>query len=232
MGSFSGSQIAGLYAFAMALPLLFVSYFVEKWQQKRAEYFVRWVRNQLSNLCFYETLLLSKGAHVVDNCQVWADGPYTVVIKHRNKAVGLIGFECEGTSFRICQLQGIKGRDLFGLELGTFLLEKAEVIARTLRMEVIRVSSAHQHPYFYLDERSDLYPQEYKIQKRMREIYNRAPEKLGYKPEFNLGDGIAWRRKRLRKKITLVRAIKFHLVLYNRFARRDASWMLQSDAYD
>jgi hypothetical protein len=106
------------------------------------------------------------------------------------------------------------------VDVGTLLIPYAEHVARLLHLERITIESAHRHMYFEpTNEKSKVYINMYAHQERLRAIYDRAPQSLGYDPVVQSGQFIGW-AKRLRKRITFTRWLRLLELEFNRSARK------------
>lgn len=154
-----------------------------------------------------------------DGRTIVCDATYTCIIKDESgKAMSVIGFELSAEALYVYQLQGIKDADTRGVDLGDYLLAHTEVIARKLRKSYICVQPARLHRYYELDEFHDLYPQLYRHQARMRNIYDGGSTRRGYE-YHDLGYPPRY-QKFLRKRITFARWLRLQELLLDRRLRQ------------
>lgn len=184
-------------------------------KESESQRFVRELSMRLSKEAFFHSLKHGERQHFAGMHRIWSDAPYLLVVKEDGKPIAMIGFSLSRTSFSIVQLQGISGANFRGRNVGMLLLPHAELLARMLKKRYIRVQAAYRQTYFHLDEESRLYPQLFEHQQRLHRIYDKAPEALGYEPQRWLRS-IPWRRKELRKRITLRRFLRMQLLLFDR----------------
>jgi hypothetical protein len=223
------SQVNNLCIVAALGVFLAIVYMVSRRANEMKRFAYRLIlQKKLPEYDFFHSVLTEKQGHIVDGCRVWCDATYTVVVQHKATAIALIGFELSGECLSIYQLQGIRGKKLFGIDLGPFLLEKAELIARALGKVVVRVQTARLHTYYDLDESHSLYPQLYRHQARLRALYDDAAAARGYEKPSR---GYAWWHKTLRKRITLKRFLRLSEIRFNRRAKASYRFLWTQDSY-
>ena len=214
-----GDQGALVLIVGVALLIVYTLtvYLIKKREVQIQSILIPW---KLRRLSFFHSLLVGKSvkdATEVEGYSVWCDSTYTVVIKNAEGLIGVIGFELSKHSMKIYQLQGINGVNVRGLDLGDYLLARAEVVARKLRKRYVRVQPARFHTYYELDERHSLYPQLYKHQERLRKMYDSSARKRGY--EYCRPGYSYWYQKVLRKRMPFKRWLRLQVLLFDRQMR-------------
>jgi hypothetical protein len=205
--------VAGIFA-------LFVWMVIDHVLRKRREEKNAAVFPQLlRGLPFFYSFHTGKGRHLLRDgvTRIWADATYTLVAADQGIPVGVIGFEYDAAVLRIYQLQGLKGVNVRGVDLGNFLLSCAEGAARKLHCHTIRVQPARYHVYYELDEDHPLYSQLYQHQERLRRMYDGSSKARGYiycRPGY-----FNWYQKQLRKRLTVGRWLRLQMLLYERVLR-------------
>lgn len=222
----SGGDHGGMIlVWGIGLLLIFTlaMYFIKKREVQIQSVLIPW---KLRRVPFFHSLIVGrsvKDATKVGDFSVWCDVTYTVVVKNAAGPLGLIGFELSKHSMKIYQLQGIKGVNIKGIDLGDHLLSCAETVARTIGKRYVLVQPARLHTYYDLDEMHSLYPQLYAHQARLRKMYDASASKRGY--EYCRPGYSYWYQKLLRKRMTLKRWLRLQVLLFDRQMRR-----LQRDA--
>ncbi len=206
--------LAGL---AFLILFCIISYLIKKRQVQIQKVLIPW---RLRRSTFFHSLIVGKSvkdATPVGVYSVWCDSTYTIIVKNAQGPLGIIGFELSKTSMKIYQLQGIKGVNIRGLDLGDHLLACAEAIARTLGKREVLVQPARFHTYYDLDEMHSLYPQLYKHQERLRKMYDGSARKRGY--EYCRPGYSYWYQKVLRKRMSFKRWLHLQVLLFDRQMR-------------
>lgn len=186
------------------------------------------LQKKLRDLNFVYAVLCERGQHIVGSDRVWCDASHTVVISQKGEPCALIGFTLSKDSVSVLQMQGIRGKKLFGVDLGPFLLSYAEMIARQSQKTYLRVQPAREHDYFELSEESYMYPQLYAHQRRMRAIYDASPKASGYEEPSS---SYRWWQKTLRKKLTFKRWLLLLELTFNRQMRQLKKDVPQDDLF-
>lgn len=220
MPAYTVNSTGILCGFALCCLCIWVLFgFIQLPKREREAYaFVRELSKRLSKEAFFHALKQGERQHFAGIHRVWSDAPYLLVVKENEKPIAMIGFSLSRSTLSVVQLQGIRGVNLRGRNVGTLLLPYAELLARMLGKPYVRVQAAYRQTYFDLDEESRLYPKLYEHQERMRQIYDRAPQALGYEPQRWLRS-VPWRRKKLRKLVTFPRFLRMHALLFDRSMR-------------
>lgn len=156
----------------------------------------KWLEIRLKRLPFFHQLYIGacrshdfweNGEHKY----VHADAPYLVVVKKEDQVIGMVGFDLTTRSLRVRQLQGIKGRNVKGIDLASYLLECAEKIAFALHLNVVKVQLAQYNFYYDLDEDHPLYPKLFSHRERLARIYDKTPRSRGYE----LSSDMRWQER-------------------------------------
>ena len=173
---------------------------------------------------FFIGISTPKEKRYVDGHEIWCDTYFTAVIQQEDKGVALLGFYLSENALLIEQMQGIKGVNTKGRDLGLLLIAYAEKVARALDRDIVCVKPAYLNIYWELPEDHRLYPQQYAHQDRLRKRYDRSAKQQGYdSPRYGHG----WWRKVIRKRLTLVRWWQLQRILFNRSAREKLSFIRQ-----
>jgi|GEM_PF-6916408 len=177
------------------------------------------VAERLASLDFIHCLYQGKShdrrdeERLIGLVNIWCDDTFTAVINGPKGPMAVIGFHLSQEGFYVSQMQGIRGVNTRGVDIGLFLIAKAEIMARALDKSVVYIASAYSNLYWDLDEEHRLYPQLYAHRDRLRKIYDASAAKMGY--TAGPFPSSSW-RKVIRKKITFRRWWRLQLVLYNR----------------
>lgn len=179
---------------------------------------------------FYHSLLIGVSTSdpmKIGKRSVYTDGKYSLVVARFGKPVAVLGFSLTRTSLRVYQMQGLRRVNLVGVDLGPWLLGLAVLTARRLRKHAVWVQAAERHIYY---ERPSLmkkqgYEKHRMHQLRMIAFYNQVPLRFGFVPDMQQ-NYLRGHYLVLRKKITWIRALRFHAHMLNR-ALREHNRLLQ-----
>ncbi|MEX0913206.1 MAG: hypothetical protein WDZ56_01605 [Candidatus Paceibacterota bacterium] len=178
------------------------------------------IRQQLLSLKFVHMFFVGTGTpkekRYVDGREIWCDTRFTAVIERNGEGIALLGFHLSRESLFVEQIQGIKGVNSKGCDLGPFLILCAEKVARLLGKANVCIQPANRNSYWDLDEEHRLYPQLYAHQARMKRRYDLSAKQCGYDPPQY---GYNWWHKTIRKRITFARWLRLQEILFNRSAR-------------
>lgn len=113
------------------------------------------------------------------NGDIYCDEKFTVIISLNDSRIGIIGFSIGKQSLSITQMQGIRGINMKGVDLPSYLIRCAEKIAVALNKSIVKIQPAENNAYYDSDKfatMSDLHQHQLRLEK----MYNLTPMKMGY----------------------------------------------------
>jgi hypothetical protein len=221
MGSLLTPWTSNPWAVSVLLIIVFACLYAPV-RRLNARWNGRFIFEHLRHMKFFHALYVGKSSeHInLEGTEVWFDAWYTIVVKKDGKPMGLIGFDLTPHALRVRQIQGLKGANFKGVPVGHFLLPYAETIARKLGREEVWVQAAERNIYFARENLEDenRLAELYAHRHRMVGIYNTSATDRGYGLEAR-GAYVLGYYKTLRKRITMKRLFRLHLLWLNRSLR-------------